>query len=156
MRKLMKVLLFGVIAGPLATGPVLARCGGGCWHARGGGGWGPESNYGRVYSAQSVETVSGEVVSVDEMTPGRGMHRGLHAVVKTDKETIPVHLGPVWYLENQEIHIQPKDKVEIKGSRVTYEGKPAIIAAEVRKGDDVLQLRDEGGFPRWGGWRRRS
>jgi hypothetical protein len=45
--------------------------------------------------------------------------------------------------------------VEVKGSRVTFEGKPAIIAAEVKKGDEVLKLRDENGFPMWSGWRRR-
>jgi hypothetical protein len=76
-------------------------------------------------------------------------------MLKTDKETLSVHLGPVWYLENQDIKIEAKDKIEVKGSKITFEGKPAIIAAEVRKGDDVLKLRDEAGFPSWSGWRRR-
>jgi hypothetical protein len=39
------------------------------------------------------------------------------------------------------------------GSRITYEGKPAIIAAEVKKGDEVLRLRDEKGIPVWAGRR---
>jgi hypothetical protein len=64
-------------------------------------------------------------------------------------------LGPAFYLENQDVKIEPKDKVEVKGSRVTFEGKPAIIAAEVKKGDEVLRLRDDNGFPMWSGWRRR-
>jgi hypothetical protein len=76
-------------------------------------------------------------------------------MVKTDKGALSVHLGPVWYIENQDIKIEPKDKLEIKGSRVTYEGKPAIIAAEVKKGDEVLLLRNDGGYPVWSGWRRR-
>lgn len=46
-------------------------------------------------------------------------------------------------------------RVEVKGSRVTVEGKPSIIAAELKKGDDVLILRDTGGIPAWSGWRRR-
>ena len=50
--------------------------------------------------------------------------------VKTDKETISVHLGPSWYFENQDVKIQPKDKVEVKGAKTTFAGKPAIIAAE--------------------------
>jgi hypothetical protein len=85
----------------------------------------------------------------------KGMSYGLHAVVKTDKETIPVHLGPAWYLENQDVTIAPKDKIAVKGSRITFEGKPVMIAAELKKGDDVLVLRDAGGFPVWSGWRRR-
>jgi hypothetical protein len=46
-------------------------------------------------------------------------------------------------------------RIEVKGSRVTFEGKPALIAAEVRKGDEVLKLRDEAGMPLWSGWRRK-
>lgn len=68
---------------------------------------------------------------------------------------ISVHLGPSWYLENQDIKLGPKDKGEVKGARVTFAGKPAIIAAEVKKGDQVLTLRDEAGFPVWAGWRSR-
>jgi len=75
--------------------------------------------------------------------------------VKTDKETISVHLGPGFYIENQDIKLETKDKVEVKGSRITFGGKPAIIAMEVKKGDEVLKLRDEAGFPVWSGWRRR-
>lgn len=36
-----------------------------------------------------------------------------------------------------------------QGSRVTFQGKPAVIAAEVKKGDEVLKLRDETGLPAW-------
>jgi hypothetical protein len=33
-------------------------------------------------------------------------------------------------------------------------GKPALIAAEVKKGDALLRLRDESGIPAWAGWRK--
>lgn len=123
---------------------------------QGSGGWGPGSQYNRMYDPKTVETPSGEVVSVEEMTSMRGMSSyGVHMVLKTDKETISVHLGPGWFIENQDIRIAPKDRVEVKGSRITFEGKPAVIAAEVRKGTEVLKLRDENGFPVWSGWRRR-
>ncbi|MEJ2365960.1 MAG: DNA-binding protein, partial [Deltaproteobacteria bacterium] len=58
-------------------------------------------------------------------------------------------------IENQEVKIAPGDEIEVKGSRVTFDGKPAIIAAEVKKGNEVLVLRDASGFPLWSGWRRR-
>ena len=122
---------------------------------RGSGGWGPGTPYGKMYDPKTVETVSGEVTGVSRMTPRKGMSAGIHMNVKTDKETISVHLGPSWYLENQDLKIEPKDKVEVKGSKITFEGKPAIIAAEVKKGDEVLRLRDDAGFPVWSGWRRR-
>jgi len=122
---------------------------------QGGGGWGAGAAYGRMYNSQTVETIIGEVISVDKITPAKGMSYGIHAVIKTDKETISVHLGPGWYIENQDMIIEPKEMVEVKGSRITFEGKPAIIAAEVKKGDKVLVLRDASGFPAWSGWRRR-
>ena len=122
---------------------------------RGSGGWGPGTQYNRMYDPKTVETISGEITAVDRITPAKGMSGGVHMTVKTDKETISVHLGPGFYIENQDVKLQAKDKVEVKGSRITFGGKPAIIAAEVKKGDEVLKLRDDAGFPAWIAWRRR-
>jgi hypothetical protein len=108
-----------------------------------------------MYDPKTVETLSGEVVSVELVTPVKGMTQGVHLAVKTEKETIAVHLGPSWYLENQDVKFAPKDTVEVKGSRVTLAGQPALIAAEVKKGDETLVLRDEQGFPAWSAMRRR-
>jgi len=122
---------------------------------RGAGGWGPGTPYGRMYDVKTVETIHGQVVAVDRFTPEKGMSAGLHLRIKTDGETISVHLGPEWYMDRQDVAIQAKDSIEVKGSRITFEGKPAIIAAEIRKGDQTLTLRDASGFPVWSGWRRR-
>ena len=126
---------------------------GGPW--KGSRGWGMGSQYNRMYNPKTVETISGEVVSVDKITPMKGMSYGIHLTLKTEKETISVHLGPGWFIERQDIKIEPKDKIEVTGSRITFEGKPAIIAAEVKKGDEILKLRDENGIPVWAGWRKR-
>jgi hypothetical protein len=123
------------------------------WH--GSGGWGPGGQYGRMYDPATVETIRGEVVSVDRFSPMKGMGQGVHTTVKTATETLSVHLGPAWYLENQDVKLEPKQTVEVKGSRITFRGKPAIIAAEVHKGEEVLKLRDDNGHPLWAGWRRR-
>ncbi len=124
---------------------------------RGSGGWGAGTPYNRMYDPKTVESVSGEVQSVDRITPRKGMSYGVHLSVKTDKgETISVHLGPAWYIENQDVKIQPKDKIEVKGSKINFGGKPALIAAEIKKGDQVLKLRDDSGVPVWSGWRRGS
>ena len=122
---------------------------------KGSGGWGMGGQYGRIFDPKTIETVSGEVVSVDKITPSKGMSYGIHLTLKTDKETISVHLGPGWYIEKQDAKIEPKDMIEVKGSRITFGGKPAIIAAEVKKGEETLRLRDENGFPVWSGWRGR-
>lgn len=116
-----------------------------------GRGWGAGDPYSRMYDPKTVETLSGEVASVDRFTPGRRMSSGVHFTLKTEKETIPVHLGPSWYVEKQGVTIAPGDKVEVTGSRITYQGNPTIIAAEVKKGGQVLKLRDAAGVPAWAG-----
>ena len=109
----------------------------------------------RLYNPATVETLSGEVVSVDKTSSRRGRSLGMHFILKTDKETIPVHLGPSSYLDQQEVKLAPGDKVEVTGSRVTYKGKPVIIAGQVKKDGQTLQLRDANGVPAWAGQGRR-
>lgn len=131
----------------VSTGPADARMG--------SGGWGMDNQYSRMYDAAKVETFSGVVTSVDTIKPMRGMSRGVHLTVKTDREDISVHLGPEWFIENQDAGIGKGDRVEVTGSRITFEGRPAVIASEVEKDGQVLRLRDDDGFPLWAGWRRR-
>jgi hypothetical protein len=152
MRKLVAVVSVLSVLGVLVASEAVAQRGP-RW--RGSGGWGPSGPYMRMYDPKTVETLSGEVVSVELVTPVKGMTQGVHLAVKTEKETIAVHLGPSWYLENQDVKFAPKDTVEVKGSRVTLAGQPALIAAEVKKGDETLVLRDEQGFPAWSAMRRR-
>jgi hypothetical protein len=121
---------------------------------RGSGGWGMGSQYQRMYNPATIETLSGVVESVDKVTPLKGMYSGIHIMLKTEKETISVHLGPEWYVKRLDTKIQKGDSIEIKGSRVTFAGTPAIIASLVKKGDSTLVLRDDTGIPAWAGWRR--
>lgn len=118
-----------------------------------GAGWGPGDPYNRMYNPATVETVSGIVESLDKFTPGKGMSYGVHFTLKTDKETIPVHLGPNWYVDQQEVKLATGDKVEVTGSRIMYQGKPTLIAGQVKKDGKTLQLRDANGVPAWAGQR---
>lgn len=117
-----------------------------------GRGRGAGNDYSRIYNPETVETVKGQVESVDKMSPVAGMGQGVHVTVKTDSGEIPVHLGPSWFMEHQDTQIEPKDEIEVTGSRVTFEGKPTIIASEVKKDGGTLRLRDENGRPAWAGW----
>jgi len=152
MRKLAIYAATVVTLGCLLAGESLAQPG---LRYGGSGGWGAGGKYGRAYDPMTVETVKGEVVAVSKITPMQGMSYGVHLALNTGKETLSIHLGPGWYIEHQDVKIEPKDMIEVKGSRTTFAGKPSIIAAEVRKGDETLKLRDEAGFPVWAGWRRR-
>ena len=158
-RLLTALLVVGIPAGALAQRPgnCPQDCAMNCPHmggapARGAGGWttGP---YARMYDPKTVETVKGEITQVDLVTPMRGMSEGVHVVLKTDKGNLSVHLGPAWYLDHQDTQMAVGDRVEIRGSRITFDGKPALVAAEVHKGAETLRLRDDQGLPMWRGWR---
>jgi hypothetical protein len=153
MKKAIGITAIVAFVGFVIAAQLYAQPAGIRW--RGSGGWGPGTPYSRMYDAKTVETISGEVVKVDTITPRKGMSAGVHMSVKTDKEEIAVHLGPSYFIENQDVKIAAKDKVEVKGSRITFDGKPAIVAMELKKGDEVLKLRDDSGYPVWSGWRRR-
>jgi hypothetical protein len=116
-----------------------------------GRGGGPHHSY----DAATVETLAGTVVEVRQVSGQHGWE-GVHLVLKTGSETIEVHLGPAWFLENQAQQIGAGDEVAVTGSRVEIDGSAAILAAEIAKGDEVLVLRDENGFPVWSAWRRRG
>jgi hypothetical protein len=115
----------------------------------GGGGkgrMGQGSGMGMPYNPQTVETVTGEVTQVQQM---QGRAGGVHLQLKTAKETLMVILGPASYLEQQKVKIAVGDKLEIKGSRMQHPQMAMLIAGELKKGDQVIKLRDDQGKPLW-------
>jgi hypothetical protein len=103
---------------------------------------------GRNYDPDTVGTVSGTVAEVKSYAGRNG--RGIHAILNTADGAIDVHLGPEWYLKQQKMQVGAGDKVSVTGSRMTFDGKPAIIAAEVTRGGETLKLRDvKSGIPYW-------
>ncbi len=115
-----------------------------------GAGGGSRVHYGTMWDSKTVETLGGEVVAIDKYVPGRGgTSYGVRLSLKTEKGTIPVVLGPVWYIEEQRIKFAANDKIEVKGSKMSIQGQPTFIAQEVKKGDMVLKLRDDQGAPLW-------
>ena len=115
-----------------------------------------DSMHHEPYNAKTVETVMGEVKLIKQL-PGRmeGMI-GIHAMLETGSETIEVHMGPSSYLTKQSLQIKEGDTIEVTGSRITHNDKPAILAKEVKRGDEMLILRNEQGKPNWRGKGKRK
>jgi hypothetical protein len=102
-----------------------------------------------IYDLGTVTTLQGNVVDVARIA--RRNHEGVHLILAMGSETLSVHLGPAFYVDGQPVKIARGDTVEVIGSRVTLGGKPVIVAREVRRGADVLALRDASGAPLWRG-----
>jgi hypothetical protein len=103
----------------------------------------------RNYDPKTVETIEGKVLSIEKTTSAKKRGYGVHLTLQTEKETIEVHLGPASYIDKQTPKIEANDTITVTGSRVTIDEKPAIIAAQVNKGNEVLKLRDNNGLPAW-------
>ncbi len=144
-----KLVLILTVAGLMVASSVFAQRGM-RWRSDA---WGPGGQYGKMYDVKTVETMSGEVEAVERFTARKGVADGIHLILKTEQEKISVHLGPAWFIENQSAKIKSGDQIELTGSRIDYEGKPAIIAAEINLGEEALVLRSADGFPAWSGWR---
>jgi hypothetical protein len=139
MSSLMIVGLVVLLSGPMTLAqPGMGRR----------GGMGP-GGFQRMYDPKTVQTLTGEVTSIDTIAGSRRMAGGVHVVVKSDTGSVSVQLGPTWYLDKQETKIAKGDKITVTGSRISLDGKPAIVASEVKKGENTLRLRDKNGVPLW-------
>lgn len=106
------------------------------------------------YDVSTETTLKGSVQDVTEHKHGR--MTGRHVTLKTEQETIEVHLGPVRFLNQKKVALAKGDEVEITGSRVKQDGKDVLIARTVKKGSETWELRDAKGIPNWSGGRRRG
>lgn len=100
------------------------------------------------YDAATETTLKGTIEAVNQVK-GRRAWSGTHVTLKTDKESIDVHVGPSWFLTRKNMTLAKGDEIEVIGSRVKYNGAGAIIARQVNKGEQSLVLRDAQGLPAW-------
>ena len=123
---------------------------------RGSGDWCIGDPYEQTFTNSNLETVSGQVMSIDTVTPMPGMSSGIKIMLKTSREDVTVHLGPAWFILYQDMSLSVNDKnVEARGCRTVINGKPVIMATVLVRKNKVLLLRDKDGVPYWCGWREK-
>ncbi|MGP0075028.1 MAG: hypothetical protein ACLPWF_24215 [Bryobacteraceae bacterium] len=101
------------------------------------------------YDISTETTITGTVQDV--LQPHMGRMMGTHLIVKTATETIEVHVGPSNFVASEGFTFAKGESVQILGSRVTIDGKEALISREVTKDGKTLTLRDKTGRPLWAG-----
>ncbi|HVC20990.1 MAG TPA: hypothetical protein VNE16_12990 [Vicinamibacterales bacterium] len=102
------------------------------------------------YDKSQEVTVKGTVEDVVQQT-GRmmGGASGTHLMLKTETETLEVLVGPTRYLESHKISFKKGDEIEVTGARTTFGGNKALLAREIKMGDQVITLRNAEGIPVW-------
>lgn len=105
----------------------------------------------KLYNPQAVETLSGKVMAVNRHAAKKaGRPERVTLALQTDQGVVKVNLGPANYLDQQTLKPAVGDQVEVKGVKVNRPKASIFIAGEVRKGDQVLKLRDDAtGRPLW-------
>lgn len=141
-----EIIVLLAVASLALAAPALPQPGGGMGM---GGGMGP-----RLYNPQTVITVKGAVEKLSELSMGPGGGMGMkfrELLLKTDKGSLMVHMGPIWYLDQKKFAVKVGDTLEVTGSQVTLNNQPAIIAREVKVDGQTIKLRDDQGIPAWRG-----
>jgi len=102
------------------------------------------------YDVATEATFKGVIDDVhDRQCPisgGMGAHFNLKLA---DGKIVEVHLATTKFVKNYEVAFNKGDAVEVIGSKVEFEGGDAILAREVRRGNDDFLFRDPQGKPIW-------
>lgn len=120
------------------------------------GGWHHYSPYGQLYFQGKEITLEGEILRIGPVTPMPQMMQGIELQLKTEKGQTAIHLGPSWYIEQQDLTLKIGDKVKVSGRSIGAGAETIILAAQVQKGEEILTLRDKEGLPYWAGMRMRA
>ena len=109
-----------------------------------------------VYNSGTETTVKGTVEEVKtSFLPGGGASAQAreessgptYLNLKTDSGTLAVFLGPSWFLDSKGFKFAKGDQIEVIGSK--RQDKDVIIAREVKRGDQILVVRNVQGIPAW-------
>jgi hypothetical protein len=147
MKRFVNIGLVTLFCAALLAMPVSAQQGFGRMGRRGE----MKSEGQQKYDPSQVETVSGEVAAVKDIETRNGKTSGVGLELNTGGQNILVYLGPHIYVDLQNVRIVSGDKVEVKGVKTVLDGQIIFLAGELRKGDEVLKLRDDKGAPLWAG-----
>jgi len=107
------------------------------------------------YDPATEVTLQGTVGDV-QTHQGRMNRTGTHLQLDTSTGAMDVHVGPTNWLESHAYTFAKGDALTVVGSRVTIDGKEALLARTITKGETTMVLRDDRGRPKWAGGRGRS
>lgn len=109
---------------------------------------------GPAYDVRNEIIVRGIVVAVSAQAAGWGASRmseqETQVLVKTDTNTLAIHLGPTAFLGVKGVAIRNSDTLQVIGSPIAVGESHVILAREVRNGTNVWTLRNTAGQPLWG------
>jgi hypothetical protein len=106
------------------------------------------------YDPKTEVTAKGTIEKVEEYPSRSGWHTGQHVMLATDSSSLEVHLGPTDYWKKNGFELNKGDLIEVTGSKTTVDDAEIVLAREIKKGKEVVILRNAQGVPAWSRNRR--
>jgi hypothetical protein len=101
-----------------------------------------------LWNPATVATVTGTVESVDRIDMGESW-RCVRLQVATADGALQIRVGPEWWVAERKLGFAKGDRVEVKGSKLTFAGEKAMVAGEIVRGTQRFVIRDGAGRPAW-------
>lgn len=107
----------------------------------------------KLFDEKNVQRIRGTVADIETVKPMADAAPFLSLKLKTSRNTVDVHLGPKWYMDEQAVSLEIRrgTPLEVLGSPARLNGRDVFIASEVRQteGAKHLRLRHKDGSPVW-------
>ena len=101
------------------------------------------------YDVSKEAKFKGVVDEVKDRTCPISGGMGSHLMVKIDNQIYEVHIASTKFVKSYEVVFQKGDEVEITGMKTRFQDTDAILAREIKRGNDDFLFRDEKGKPIW-------
>lgn len=101
------------------------------------------------YNVATESKVQGVVQEVRYFWCPINGDQGTHLMLKTDSGVVEVHVAPLRFLQGNGVSFNDGDQIEAVGSKVDYEGRDAMIARKITRGDQTFEFRQPNGRPLW-------
>lgn len=112
--------------------------------------WQPGSAYNQQFDPGTLNTVRGQIVSVGTFRPDATAADGLRLrVLTSDGRTVTIHAGPRKFIDQHGLLLHQGDTVEVTGSELVSDGRRIIMATQIKKDEQPVDLRTREGEPRW-------
>ena len=99
-------------------------------------GWEIASEYNAYYNYKERDSLKGNLVKFEKVTPLPGMDAGTAFFLDEGGDQILVHLCPWDYADPKETGIRKGVLTKVKGSWAEINGQDVFIAAKVKQGED--------------------
>ena len=101
------------------------------------------------YDSAAEVTLRGVVQDVKNFYCPVSGEEGTHLILTTDQGNVEVHVAPARFLSGQRWQFFRGDELEVVGSRISFQGHPALIARSIVRGAQTVAVRKADGKPLW-------